>query len=196
MENIRKFVAFSGQRLVGEGPIKATLTSAKRWMDDGDAETVLVFDDETGAQLDFDWRGTEIEVIERLKEHPAFTVSEVGDTLERPGPGRPKLGVVSREVTLLPRHWQWLEAQSGGISATLRRLVDDARKATKDTDRVRQCRDALSRFLWAMAGNLPNFEEATRALFANERSRFEALTEKWPVDIRNHVRKLSVNAFV
>ncbi|HEY3352187.1 MAG TPA: DUF2239 family protein [Polyangia bacterium] len=113
----------------------------------------------------------------------------------RTGPGRPKLGVVCREVSLLPRHWEWLAQQPNGISAALRRLVDDARKREPDRERARRARDAASRFMTVMAGDRPGFEEASRALYAGERERFAALTSDWPEDIRRHLARLAAASF-
>jgi hypothetical protein len=107
------------------------------------------------------------------------------------GRGRPRLGVVAREVTLLPRHWEWLNAQPGGASVALRKLVDDARRSSGDRDRQRAARDAAYHFMSAMAGNLPHFEEASRALFADDRRRFTGQIATWPADIRDHVVKLA-----
>jgi hypothetical protein len=107
------------------------------------------------------------------------------------GRGRPKLGVVAREVTLLPRHWDWLGAQPGGASVALRKLVEDARRANGDRDRQRAARDAAYHFMSTMAGDLPGFEEASRALFADDRRRFAELIADWPVDIRDHIVKLA-----
>ena len=76
--------------------------------------------------------------------------------------------MVAREVTLLPRHWEWLAQQSGGASVALRRLVDQARRGTEDKDRIRRAQEAAYRFMSAMAGNRPNFEDAIRALFAGD----------------------------
>ncbi len=109
----------------------------------------------------------------------------------RDGPGRPKLGVVSREVSLLPRHWEWLEKQPQGISGTLRRLVEDARKRDPRGQNARRARDAAHKVMWAVAGDLPDFEESSRALFAREGERFAALVAPWPVDVRDYVRRLA-----
>ena len=111
------------------------------------------------------------------------------------GPGRPKLGVVAREVTLLPRHWDWLNAQPGGASVALRKLVDEARRTNEGPDRVRQSQEAAYRFMSVMAGNRAGFEEATRALFAGHQERFNQMVEPWPDDIRNHAKKLAGVAF-
>jgi hypothetical protein len=116
------------------------------------------------------------------------------DDLSAPEPrgrGRPKLGVVAREVTLLPRHWEWLGAQPGGASVALRKLVEEARRASGDRDRSRAARDAAYHFMSVMAGNLPGFEEASRALFANDRRRFVELIAGWPGDVRDHIVKLA-----
>lgn len=191
MAEHRTFTAFAGERWIGTGAIEQTLTKAKEFLDRGETETVLVFEDQTGAQIDFDWRGSAEDVVARLAEHPCFI--QLQEEV-RTGPGRPKLGVVSREVSLLPRHWQWLEAQSGGISAALRRLIDEARKATQGKEEMTRARDAMSRFMWAIAGNLPGFEEASRALFADDYPLLLSTIEAWPKDIRTHLERLAVGA--
>jgi uncharacterized protein len=156
------------------GSLGDVLPALKRRFDADGGEGVLVFEDETGSQVDFDLSGTLAEVLERAAPPKGR------------GPGRPKLGVTSREVSLLPRHWEWLEQQPNGISAALRRLVDQARKTEPGKERARLLRAALSRFMTAMAGNRPGYEEASRALFAGDQSRFEALVAKWPKDVREY----------
>ena len=111
------------------------------------------------------------------------------------GPGRPRLGVVPREVTLLPRHWQWLSGQPGGASVALRRLVDEARRASVGADRVRRSQEVAYRFMSALTGNLPGFEEAIRALFAGDGVAFEARVADWPEDVRTYARMLADEAF-
>jgi hypothetical protein len=154
--------------------------------------TVLVFDDATGKVVDLDLRGTD--PIIRRRYQPAEVLAEAAETPER-GRGRPKLGVVAREVTLLPRHWAWLGAQPGGASVALRKLVETAQRAGADRDRIRLAKEATYRFISAMAGNEPGFEEAVRALFAGNRTRFEAESEAWPADIRNYARRLAADGF-
>jgi len=142
---------------------------------------VLIFDDVTGRQIDVNTRGTENEILMRYASPP-----------DAPrGRGRPKLGVVPREVTLLPRHWDWLNRQKGGASFTLRRLVDDARRAGGDAHLVKAAHEAAYHFMVAIAGNFTNYEEATRALFANDRARFEQLIVGWPPDIRAYATALA-----
>ena len=166
--------------------------AAKAVVDEGATSTILVFDDVTGEFVDLDYRGTPADVARRVESR----VEGVALNEEAPrGPGRPKLGVVAREVTLLPRHWEWLATQPGGASITLRRLVEHARRASTGRDRVRRSQTAAYRFMSAMAGDEPGFEEATRALFAGNLERFNALVEGWPPDVRDHARRLATGAF-
>jgi hypothetical protein len=179
MEDERTYTVFLGNRRIVSGDLKTMLLRTKDEIDRGPTEPILIFEDQTGQQVDFNFQGSPDEVLERAVPNKA-----------RSGPGRPKLGVVSREVSLLPRHWEWLEQQPQGSSAALRRLVDEARKREPGKERARRARDAASKFMWVMAGNLPSFEEASRALFANEHSRLDELTREWPEDIRRHVLHL------
>jgi hypothetical protein len=109
--------------------------------------------------------------------------------------GRPQLGVVAREVTLLPRHWEWLATQSGGASAALRRLVEAARREADPRDAARKAQERTYRFLTAIAGDLPRYEDALRALFAGQAPAFEAALAGWPHDIATHATLLARGAF-
>ncbi|HBN08396.1 MAG TPA: DUF2239 domain-containing protein [Cyanobacteria bacterium UBA8530] len=182
------YTAFGKQSLVATGAIEEVALKTKEWQDQG-GETVLIFEDQTGQQIDLDLRGTSHEALERLQRHPWFLKEE-----KRTGPGRPKLGVTPREVTLLPRHWDWLNEQPGGASVTLRKLVEEKMKRSAGKDRARKSLEAASRFMWVMAGNLPHFEEASRALSRKEYESFDRIIETWPNDIREHVRKLMEKA--
>jgi hypothetical protein len=157
----------------------------------GPETTVLVFDDATGKVIDLDLRGGDAAI--RRRYQPVEVVSSDPNP-ERPR-GRPKLGVVAREITLLPRHWAWLGTQPGGASVALRKLVEAAQRAGANRDRVRAAKEAAYRFMSAMAGDAPGFEEATRALFAGDRVRFTAQTADWPSDVRDHARRLAAAAF-
>ncbi len=176
------YTAFAGERRIVSGPLEEMLRKTWRRLHAGDGETVLIFEDETGRQVDFDFRGSADEVVARAESARAAKPQATR--------GRPKLGVVPREVTLLPRHWEWLEQQPNGISAALRRLVDEARRREPEKERALRARDAASRFMTAMAGNRPGYEEATRALFAGDRARLTSLVRSWPHDIRAHVERL------
>jgi uncharacterized protein len=183
------FTAFEGQRRLAAGPI-AEVALAIKGSTRPAASPIAIFSDTTGRPIDLDLRGSNAEVLARLSAISPVVTEEAGPSEPR-GRGRPKLGVVAREVTLLPRHWEWLAAQPGGASVALRKLVEEARKANGDRDRHRAARDAAYHFMSAMAGNLPNFEEAARALFADDRRRFTSLIAAWPADIRDHVVKLA-----
>ncbi|MGY3032435.1 hypothetical protein ACVIIV_001605 [Bradyrhizobium sp. USDA 4354] len=183
------YTAFVGQRRLASGTAGDVALAVKRATQPLDLP-IIIFDDGTGRSIDFDLRGDFREVLARLaKLAPPPTVTEA--PAESRGRGRPKLGVVAREVTLLPRHWEWLNAQAGGASVALRKLVDEARRASGDKDRERQARDAAYHFMSTMAGDLPQFEEASRALFADDRRRFTGLIADWPADIRDHIVKLA-----
>lgn len=185
MEPKPSFTVFGGQKRIATGTLDRVLTAAKAAFDRDAASQLLFFDDQSGRPIDFDLRGTLPEVL--AKAVPATV----------PGrPGRPKLGVVSREISLLPIHWEWLELQPGGASAALRRLVDDARSQDPDRKRVQAAAEATSRFLSSMAVNLPSYEEACRALYAGSRESFFAHMDDWPDDIREHATRLARNAFL
>ena len=169
-----RYCVFAGGRLIARGEFGEIVPSIKQH-DDTNASITLIFDELSGKGVDFDLTGTIDEVVAR----------QVART--RSGPGRPKLGVVGREVSLLPRHWEWLEEQPNGISAAIRRLVEEARKREPGAQRARRMRSALSRVMWALAGDLPNFEEATRALFEPDDTRLDGLITSWPADVRQYI---------
>lgn len=184
------FTAFMGQRRLASGAAGDVALAVKRAGSKPD-QPIIIFDDRTGRSIDFDLRGEDHEVLARLAEIIPPPSESTQPASEPRGRGRPKLGVVAREVTLLPRHWEWLNAQPGGASVALRKLVDEARRASGDKDRERQARDAAYHFMSTIAGNLPQFEEASRALFADDRRRFTRLIADWPTDIRDHIVKLA-----
>jgi len=165
------YTAFQEDMWIATGSRAEVVAALREMPEPARASDVLVFEDETGRQIDFDLR----EMTEQAAEAPS-----------RPR-GRPSLGVVAREVTLLPRHWDWLAAQPEGASAALRRLVEEARKRDGGG---RAGKDAAYRFLSAIAGDRQGFEEAIRALYADDRPRFESLMAGWPIGIRNHALSL------
>ncbi|HVY92515.1 MAG TPA: DUF2239 family protein [Bryobacteraceae bacterium] len=169
------YTAFLGWKRVASGPLEAVLRQIKQIKRPGD-ETLLIFEDQTGKQVDFDLRGSIDDVLARVAPHSA-----------RSGPGRPKLGVVSREISLLPRHWEYLEAQPQGASAAIRRLVDAARKQDSGESEMRAKIDAVGRVMNALGGNLRGFEEAYRALYARDRKGLERWIQGWPPDLREYI---------
>ena len=171
--------AFVGRRLLCSGPLAEVAVAARSAVQ---GEPILVFDDATGEVIDLDLSGSEAEVSARYWDD--------GDVAESRGRGRPKLGVVGREVTLLPRHWDWLAEQPGGASVALRKLIDAARKQSEAADRARAARERAYRFMHALGGDLPDFEGASRALFAGDRKRLEVCLAAWPEDVSAYVRTL------
>jgi hypothetical protein len=194
----RLCIAFEGSRRIASGKLAHVALKAKEVLDRGERGPVVIFDDQTSHVIEVDFRGTGKEVVERLSVS-AVKCADEGETprqsVETRRVGRPKLGVVAREVTLLPRHWDWLNCQTGGASVALRKLVEEARRANAGKDRVRQAREVAYRFLSAMAGNEPGFEEATRSLFAGNAKRFQEMIAGWPVDVREHANKLAAAGF-
>jgi hypothetical protein len=190
MENERTYTAFAGEHLLVSADLKTAVLSVKQRLDAGETAPVLIFDDHSGKQLDFDLRGTPKQALDRLAGHPHFSAAD-GPSAPRSGPGRPKLGVLSREVGLLPRHWDWLEQQPQGISGALRKLVEEARRREPDKARARQALEAADKVMWALAGDRPGCEDASRALYAGDRPRFEKLIQAWPKDIRIHLQRLT-----
>ena len=195
----RSCTAFDGCRRIASGALIDVALAVKAALDRDGAASILTFDDATGAVVDLDLRGGTAEIVSRLTER-ARTADrpvrprrqpEMGEEAPTQGRGRPRLGVVAREVTLLPRHWEWLAAQPGGASAILRRLVDEARRDDGGKRRSRAAQEAAYRFMAAMAGNLAGFEEASRALFAGDQDRFAACAAPWPADVRSYAEQLA-----
>lgn len=191
-------LAFTGSSLLARGDLARVALAVYDSEAHRRGELVLLVDAETGREFDIDLSGTREEVAAR---HAAPSASDVdaGPGDEPPDAprrrGRPRLGVVGREVTLLPRHWAWLEQQRGGASATLRRLVDEARKASESGEARRRAQDRTQRLMSALAGDLPGFEEATRALYACDGGAFERETAPWPADVRSIARELAADVF-
>ena len=176
--------AFAGHRLLARGSAAEVVAAVKAATDAG--ETVLTFEAASGRVVDLDLRGDMAAALARLT--PA---SEP----EKRGPGRPKLGVTAREVTLLPRHWYWLAGQPGGASVALRKLVEGALKEAEGPDRARRAKEATYRFMTAIAGDLPGYEEATRMLFAGDWTAFDAAVAGWPEGVRETARGMAAGAW-
>ena len=190
-------IAFEGDHRIAEGSLADVAVAVRKRAGKGTHETIMVFDHASGRTLNLDLTGAEKDVRARYAEAVMAAAEAPADQLPATprGPGRPRLGVVPREVTLLPRHWDWLNAQPGGASVALRKLVEEARKTRGQTDTLRARQEATYRFLSAIAGDWRNYEETTRALYADDADRFRALTEDWPGDVRDHARLLAAAAF-
>lgn len=173
----RRFTAFVGDGVLARGDLQVVAKAAHAVA----GRHPLVLDDLTGRTVDLDLRGAKAEMLARLPQPP--------DT-SPPVRGRPKLGVTAREVTLLPRHWDWLAAQPGGASAAIRRLVDQARKAGGDGAEIREAQDRIYRAMTTLCGDRPGYEAAIRALFSGDREAFSRLSAAWPTDVRNYLHDL------
>jgi hypothetical protein len=183
MNNQQRYSAFDGLTHIATGDLATVVGRAKEYLHDHDATSVLLFDNRTGGRDEIDEHRDVDELLRRAAPKEGTR-----------GRGRPKLGVECGEVCLLPRHWEWLAAQPRSASATIRRLVDAARKAETPEDRLRERIDAIGAFMWAVTGDLPGFEEATRALYARDWARFDTFTADWPEDVRDHLQRLRTYA--
>ena len=184
--------AFASIRVIASGPLHEVAIAVKTCLEVEPEGSILVFSDETGEVVDLDLRGAPAEILARL-EGP---LEDQPPREETRGRGRPKLGVLAREVTLLPRHWEWLSTQPGGASVTLRRLVEEARRVDGANTSRRAVQERTYRFMSAMAGNAPGYEEALRALYALDRQAFNTHTRPWPEEIREYARRLAEAAFM
>lgn len=194
------YTSFMGYLRIATGSLQVNALAVKRAREGGAMEAILVFDDVTGRTLDIDTRGSEESVLQRLLDaglvqaetsQSAIPAQQAAQGSEPRGRGRPKLGVVPREVTLLPRHWEWLAAQPGGASVVLRKLVEEARRAGSVKDRQRKAQERSYHFMQTIAGDLPGFEEASRALFANDLERLQQCMVPWPADVQAHALVLA-----
>lgn len=188
------WVAFGGKKLIAAGPPRQVAERLVAYVAGHPGAMPQVFDAEAGTPVDLDLRGAMSTVLRRLPHEAPSAAADIapaepgGDAAR--GPGRPRLGVVAREVTLLPRHWEWLTAQPGGASVALRKLVEQALRSSREADRARHATEAAYRFMQAMAGDEPGFEEASRALFAGESSQCVAHMARWPRDVRAQASRM------
>ena len=169
--------AFLEDVLIAQGTRSAVTRRIEEGYPASDFSRIRVFDDSTGKVTDLDY----------------WDAAEEAKVEAAPAPrsrGRPKLGVVSREVTLLPRHWEWLAGQRGGASAVIRRLIDDARKRRSESLTAAEAREGVHRFLTEMAGDRPGYEEALRALYRGDIPAVRAIADDWPEDVRRYLGRL------
>ena len=177
------YTAFLDGRRLTTGPLHEVAVVVLRAQKTQPEAHPLIFSNASGQSADLDLRGGEEAVAAR------YTV--LAPPQAPKGRGRPKLGVVAREVTLLPEHWDWLATQTGGASVALRKLVHEARRSGGARDRARQARDRAYHAMSTLAGDLAGFEEAARALFAGDTERLTAHMATWPDDVRAYVLQLA-----
>jgi hypothetical protein len=179
--------AFAGHKKIAQGALADVALKVKDYLERHKDSSVLIFDDANAKPIDLDLRGNARTITQRYQ-----AISDVESQPEKKsGPGRPKLGVTAREVTLLPRHWDWLASQPGGASVTLRKLVEEAKTKNQKKDQIRLAQEAAHRFMSAMAGDLPGYEEALRAFYAKKFETFSKLIDSWPRDVREYVQQLA-----
>lgn len=187
----RTYTAFCGHQLIVAGSIQEVALATHAWQRLDKPEPVVVFQDPTGRVIDLDLRGEAADVLARLSDHPYLDTPAVPAPPKR---GRPKLGVVSREVSLLPRHWDWLRTQPKSASATLRLLVEEAMKVGAADRQRKQSERSVYGVMTVLAGDAAGFEEASRALFAGDYEALGRLTQKWPADVHAYLERLVANA--
>jgi hypothetical protein len=187
--DIQTCSAFAGHKKIARGSLLEVALKVKEYFEKHKSPFILVFDDSSAKPIDLDLRGTTRAVTQR------YQVTEKDSEPEKKsGPGRPKLGVVAKEVTLLPRHWEWLATQPGGASVTLRKLVEEAKAKNLKKDQIRLAQEATHRFMTAMTGDLPGYEEALRAFYSKKFDHFSKLVDAWPRDLRDYIHQLAAPA--
>lgn len=190
MQSPATYTAFEDQQILVQGTLPEVVRRVKRRLGRSAHTSVVIFSDDTGGTIDFNFHGSEEDVAKRLEIFVASSPEK-----EQAGPGRPKLGVISREISLLPRHWEWLAAQPGGASATLRQLVESASKKTVDGVTDKKVQEKTYRFMSVLAGDLEGYEEALRALYKKDKRTFLSRIENWPRDVRAYAVALSKPLF-
>lgn len=186
------YTAFEHFDKLVSGSLEHVVLAVKKRYKDHRQSQILIFSDSTGKQMDFDLSGTDKETLDRLKIYSAIE----SNTTTTAGVGRPKLGVVAREISLLPIHWEWLNNQPGGASSSIRRLIDEKIKSvSSDKNKIKNAQEITYKFLSAIAGDLPNFEEAIRFLYRKDKDKFAQNISSWPKDIRDHALMLSSEVF-
>lgn len=191
MNNLKTtFTAFDGHSLIAYGDLAEVILKIKGSIGKASISTILIFSDITGKTIDFNFHGSKQEILKRLEVY-----TSVQDAEPSSGPGRPKLGVVSREVSLLPRHWEWLATQRGGASATIRTLIEDAMKKASAGQSAKQIQDRVYQIMSVLAGDLSDYEEALRAMYKKDKKSFLGYIEGWPKDVQNYLVKSSKEIF-
>ena len=185
-DNLNCYTAFEGTDLLFRGELKEVVLSIKTYLGHSKNTSVLIFSDVTGKTMDFNFHGSKQDVLSRLE---MYTLAE--KPKEPTGPGRPKLGVISREISLLPRHWEWLATQAGGASATIRLLVDDARKKSSNISSVKQMQERVYQIMSVLAGDFQGYEEALRALYKRDSKAFFRHAKGWPKDIQKYLSEVT-----
>jgi uncharacterized protein len=190
MDTPGTYSVFEGTTRLFRGTFPEVVLKVKERLGRADHSSLLMFSDDTGKTMDFNFQGSVKDVLKRLEIYVSRQASPPPS-----GPGRPRLGVISREISLLPRHWEWLASQPGGASATLRKLIEEARRKSMAHVSVKQIQERAYRFMSVMAGNMTGYEEALRALYKADRRNFLLHMQDWPPDVRTHAIELAKPVF-
>lgn len=190
METQGTYTAFEGPDRLFKGNLQDVVLKTKRRLGRAENSSILIFSDATGRTIDFNFHGSEKDVSRRLEMY----VDQAGNKPSF-GPGRPRLGVISREISLLPRHWEWLATQPGGASAAIRRLIEEAKKKSAARGSIKQLQERAYQFMTVIAGDLAGYEEALRALYRADRKHFLLKIQDWPCDIKNYLMELAGPVF-
>lgn len=182
----KQLIAFANTDRLAFGPPETVVPVVKNYAEANAEHSILIFNTEDSKPIEIDLRGSIADILASFPPEESAPTSGTNTDVTNRLPGRPKLGVTSREVTLLPRHWEWLSQQTGGASVTLRKLVDEARHSSKEKDALRAAQESTYRFMTAMAGNEVNYEGAVRALYERDIILLRRLIETWPKDIQSH----------
>lgn len=193
METLNTYTAFESHKILSQGSLEDVVLKVKKRLEKSPESQIVIYSDITGKSMDFNFQGSEKEVLKRLEVYTTPETDNQASTSS--GPGRPKLGVISREVSLLPKHWEWLATQSGGASNTLRKLVEESMKKTSGTLTVKTAQERTYKFMSVEAGDLENYEEALRALYRKDKERFASEIKAWPRDVQKHIFELAKPVF-
>ena len=193
MSEQNTYTAFEGHNLLCQGALPVVVLKAKKRLDKGSEKPILIFSDSTGKSMDFNFHGTESEVLKRIDVYRTETQTDVPGAAV--GPGRPKLGVISREVSLLPKHWEWLALQSGGASATLRTIIEDLMKKGSGGPTIKQLQERVYRVMSVVAGDFPHYEQALRLLYRKDKKEFAKILQEWPKDVSKYIHFLAEDIF-
>lgn len=191
METLNTYTAFEDHKILSQGSLEDVVLKVKKRFEKSPESQIVIYSDATGKSMDFNFQGSEKEVLKRLE---VYTTPENSNEVSS-GPGRPKLGVISREVSLLPKHWEWLATQSGGASNTLRKLVEENMKKNSSVNSVKAAQERTYKFMSVEAGDLENYEEALRALYRKDKERLSSEIKTWPRDVQKHILELAKPVF-
>jgi hypothetical protein len=190
------YTAFENHQRIAQGTLIEIATAIKKRLGKASHGDAILFSDATGKVMEINFQGNLKTVLQRLAVFQTDTKNPETKNVEtQPGPGRPKLGVVSREISLLPNQWEWLASQPGGASPVLRRLVDEARRKANTEPTPAQLQEKAYRFLSVIAGDLPLYEEALRALYQSDQKKFITAMKSWPEAISSYALALTGTLF-